>query len=70
MTTTDTTKPTKPTAKERPIFIVRLRPLPDVDPTYALRLTLKTAWRNHGLQALSCEEEIDHATTTSSSSHA
>jgi len=45
---------------------VRLRPLPDVDPIYSLRQVLKNALRQHGMQALSCEEE-NHATTTSSS---
>jgi len=52
-------------ASERPVFIVRLRPLPDVDPIYSLRQALKSALRQHGLQALSCEEE-NHATTSSS----
>jgi hypothetical protein len=32
--------------------------------------SIATLARLHGLQCLSCEEEIDHATTTSSSNHA
>jgi hypothetical protein len=66
MTNTDTAKPT---TKDRPIFVTRFRALPNVDPTHALRHMLKSALRLHGLQCLSCEEEINHATTTSSSDH-
>jgi hypothetical protein len=60
-----TTMPNQP-ASERPVFVVRLRPLPDIDnPIYSLRQVLKVALRQHGMQALSCEEE-NHATTSSS----
>jgi hypothetical protein len=41
----------------RPIFVLRLRPLKNVDPVRALRWILKTVLRRHGMQALSCEEE-------------
>jgi hypothetical protein len=62
-TTTMTTATTKPTAKERPVFVARFRALPDVDPIHSLRAMLKGALRLHGLQCLSCEEETNYATT-------
>ena len=45
------------TDKPRPIFILRLRPEPRVDPTKALRRALKLLLRHCGLRALSVEEE-------------
>jgi hypothetical protein len=43
------------TAK-RPIFTIRLRPLPGVDGIRALRAALKALLRRFGLQAISVEE--------------
>jgi hypothetical protein len=42
---------------ERPIFLLRVRPLKDVDPIRALRWILKRMLRDYGMQAISCEEE-------------
>jgi hypothetical protein len=45
-------------AHDRPTFIVRLRPEPDVDnATRALRAALKALLRRYGLRAISIEEE-------------
>jgi hypothetical protein len=44
-------------AQNRPVYILRLRPLKCVDPIKALRWILKTVLRQHGMQALSVEEE-------------
>ena len=64
-----TANTTKSATTERPVFVARFRALPDVDPVHALRLMLKGALRLHGLQCLSCEEEIHATTQTSNSSH-
>jgi hypothetical protein len=45
------------TADERPIFLLRLRPLKGTDPIRALRWILKRVLRDHKMQALSVEEE-------------
>ena len=41
----------------RPIFVLRLRALPGVDPTKALRFVLKSLLRRHGMQAIDVREE-------------
>ena len=42
---------------ERPIFVLRLQPLPRVDAIKALRSALKNLLRQFGLRALSVERE-------------
>jgi hypothetical protein len=45
------------TAKARPIFVLKLRPEPQVvDPIKALRFALKTLLRRHGLKCLTVYE--------------
>lgn len=45
-------------AKERPTYVLRLRPERDVpNPTRALRRALKVLLRRFGLRAVSCEQE-------------
>ena len=46
-----------PGAEARPIYIVRLRALPDIDSVKALRAGLKTLLRRYGLRALSVKTE-------------
>ena len=41
----------------RPVFVIRLEPLPGIDGTLALREALKRLRRNHGLRCLACTEE-------------
>ena len=41
-----------PTISDRPIYIVRLRPLPGVDAVRALRAALKVLLRRFGLRAI------------------
>lgn len=41
----------------RPIFIIRLRPLPGVDAIRAQRAALKVLLRRFGLRALSVDQE-------------
>ena len=41
----------------RPIFVLRLEPLPGIDGHKALRELLKRARRNHGLRCVACHEE-------------
>jgi hypothetical protein len=53
---------------DRPIYIAKFRPLPDVDPVRSLRVMLKEALRLHGLQCLSLVEENLHATQTTENS--
>lgn len=48
-------------ALARPIFVIRVRAEPGVDPTRALRWLLKMMLRRLGLKALSVEREIDNA---------
>jgi len=52
-------------AKDRPTFIIELRPEPGVDPIRALRLVLKAASRRYGLR---CVNAVAHAETTEGSS--
>jgi hypothetical protein len=42
---------------KRPIFVLRLQPLPRVDAIKALRAALKNLLRQFGLRALSVEQE-------------
>ena len=42
---------------KRPIFVLRLQPLPRVDAIKALRAALKNLLRQFGLRALSVERE-------------
>ena len=52
-----TTASTKPTAKERPVFVLELRPEAQViDPLRSLRKALKTLLRAHGLRCVKIEE--------------
>jgi hypothetical protein len=44
-------------ADERPVFVLRLRPEKNIDPIRALRNVLKRLLRNHGMRAVSVEEE-------------
>lgn len=44
-------------ANTRPIYVIRLRPGPGIDPIKALRFALKLLGRRFGLQAISVEEE-------------
>jgi hypothetical protein len=53
MPTTDTTKP----AKERPIYLIELRPEPGVDPVLALRALLKISLRRFGLRCVAVHED-------------
>ena len=41
----------------RPVFVLRLEPLPGIDGHKALREALKRLRRNHGLRCLACIEE-------------
>jgi hypothetical protein len=43
-------------AKERPVFVVKLRPEPHVDGVRALRALLKTSLRRFGLRCVAAEE--------------
>jgi hypothetical protein len=47
----------KPSANERPIYVVRLQPMPGTDPIKAVRWLLKAALRLYGLRCLSVREE-------------
>jgi Fe2+ transport system protein FeoA len=42
---------------DRPIYVLRLRPLEGIDPIHALRRLLKFALRVCGMRAISVEEE-------------
>jgi hypothetical protein len=44
-------------AAERPVFTLRLRPLPGVDPTRALRWSLKLALRGYGFECVDYSSE-------------
>jgi hypothetical protein len=50
---------------DRPIFILHLRPEPNVDPIRALRLLLKAASRRYGLR---CINAVAHIESTEGSS--
>ena len=41
----------------RPVFVLKLEPLPGIDGHKALREALKRLRRNHGLRCLACIEE-------------
>ena len=42
---------------DRPVFLLRLQPLPRVDPIAALRAILKTALRRDGMCCLAAVED-------------
>jgi hypothetical protein len=48
----------RPRDRARPIFVVRLRAEPDVNPIRALRAFLKTALRRFGLRCMSIDREV------------
>ena len=49
---------TNPTAKERPVYVIALRPEPHVDDAIrVLRGALKSLLRQHGLRALAVHED-------------
>jgi hypothetical protein len=50
---------TKPAAKERPVFVLELRPEPGVDPVLALRALLKVTLRRFGMRCISARENIE-----------
>jgi hypothetical protein len=45
-------------SEQRPIFVVRVRAEPRVDPIKALRAFLKVALRRFGLRAVSVDREV------------
>lgn len=45
---------------EQPVFVLRLRPLPQTDAIRELRALLKRALRSHGFKCLSVEQEQQH----------
>jgi hypothetical protein len=53
MTTASTTKPAE---KDRPVFVITLRPEPGIDPVLALRALLKVTLRRFGLRCISAHE--------------
>jgi hypothetical protein len=46
-------------AKERPVFVVHLRPEPNIDPIRALRWALKRLLRDYGMRAISIDARIE-----------
>jgi hypothetical protein len=50
---------TKPGAKERPVFVLELRPEPGVDAVLALRALLKITLRRFGLRCIAARENIE-----------
>jgi hypothetical protein len=46
-------------ARDRPTFVVRLRPEPHVDAIKALRALLKVALRRFGLRAVTIDARIE-----------
>ena len=46
-----------PEKPARPVFVLRLEPLPGIDGHKALREALKRLRRNHGLACRACHEE-------------
>ena len=61
------TRPTNPKttrmAREpRPVFVLRLTPLPGIDGILALRAVLKTLLRHYGMRCLSVREEREPCT--------
>jgi len=57
--TTSTTTTTKPAAKDRPVYVLELRPEPGVDPVLALRALLKVPLRRFGLRCISATENLE-----------
>lgn len=51
------TAPSPENPDSRPVYVLRLAPLPGIDGTRALRELLKRARRNHGLRCVVCHEE-------------
>lgn len=49
--------PPAPAASDRPVFCMRVRAEPRVDPIRALRWLLETMLRQYGLRCVSIEEE-------------
>lgn len=47
--------------RDRPIYILRLKPAPGTDHVKALRWLLKIAWRRLGLKCISVEQEGGYA---------
>jgi hypothetical protein len=45
-----------PNRTERPVYVIRLEPLPGVDAKRGLRWLLKTAWRVYGLKCTDARE--------------
>jgi hypothetical protein len=54
-----TTTIPKPTAEERPTYVLQLRPEPGVDPVRALRAVLKVALRRYGLRCVSAHKNTE-----------
>jgi hypothetical protein len=46
-----------PSSADRPTFVLRLRPEPNVDAVHALRAVLKSLLRQHGMRCLAVSEE-------------
>jgi hypothetical protein len=57
--TTTTANTAKPAAKDRPVFVLELRPEPGVDPVLALRALLKVTLRRFGMRCISAYENIE-----------
>jgi hypothetical protein len=49
----------KPAAKDRPVYVLELRPEPGVDPVLALRALLKLTLRRFGMRCISARENIE-----------
>jgi hypothetical protein len=56
-----TRKPDRGHQKPPPVFTLKLRALPNVDATRALRALLKTALRRHGLVCTSIKQDDEAA---------
>ena len=46
-------------ARDRPTFVLELRPEPGVDPVLALRALLKVALRRFGLRCVAARENLE-----------
>jgi hypothetical protein len=57
--TVTTASATKPAAKERPVYVLELRPEPGVDPVLALRALLKITLRRFGMRCISARESAE-----------
>ena len=49
----------QPATKDRPIYLLELRPEPGVDPIRALRALLKASLRRYGLRCIAAHESED-----------